>query len=229
MLYHISFLILLIIFALLRANIVLKETMRKRSSFKQLAASPRHATHDVTISVTQKNINKLKEIVDERSNPNSPLYSKWLTKDQVGKMVHNRVAVKEIKKWLASINTTLIWESLHSEYLRVTAPIATWEFALKTKFYQWQDTHKDADKNNEIYHRSEAYYIPSHLAEHIQAVFNTVQLPLLIHKNEVLQSWSLDTTVVSGNSDPDTLNAVYGITSNSGKLLIKNKVSIVYQ
>lgn len=97
---------------------------------------------------------------------------------------------------------------------------------------------------NGTYIRTEEYYLPSSLHAHVETVFNTVQIPPVIHKHFHKLKAGTDIKSVSDvklrtglNRDPghlrtatstgvtiENLNSLYGITSNTGNSSLSQAV-----
>lgn len=169
------------------------EKMILRNSFYKKNRSNPQTIHEIVISIQQNNIQQLQNTLLEISTPGNAKYQQWLNSNEVGELVRNEVATNNVKQWIHRIGAEIISESLHGEYLRVTAPISIWERELQTEFYEWED-HQKRNKHKEgwnveydsinkqfsTYHRSEDYTIPTDLREHITAIFKTCQAPPVI-------------------------------------------------
>ena len=74
--------------------------------------------------------------------------------------------------------------TLHKDYIKAAAPVATWERALDTIFYLWEDIHRKSDSKSDSTHKSSAhivrassYSLPEEHIDDVAAMFNTVQAP----------------------------------------------------
>ena len=72
------------------------------------------------------------------------------------------------------------WSSRRGEYLTATAPVGVWEQALNTTFFTWDDENPSAGPHATGILRSKQYSLPQGLVGHVDAVFNTVQVPPVI-------------------------------------------------
>lgn len=152
---------------------VLKDRMVRRKDFVQKERTPPQYVHEVIVAVQQKNLNILEQTLIERSNPSSPLYQQWLNYEEVTAITRNPVSSNLVAEWLKDNGAHITWSSKQKEYIKASAPIATWERMLHTEFYQWVD--ESAEEEN-IYHtRSKDHSVPAHLAPHIHSIFNTSQ------------------------------------------------------
>jgi len=149
-----------------------------RKTFVKNANSAADANHELVFAIKQRNLKELDSLLTERSTPGNPLYQQWLTFAQVGEMTSNIAGAEAVKEWLAQNNIEVTWESSRSDYLKATAKISQWEHMLNTKFFEFEDkSRKSMRVENRIMHRAEQYFLPTHVKDHLHAVFNTVQVP----------------------------------------------------
>ena len=74
--------------------------------------------------------------------------------------------------------------SKRQEYIKATAPVGIWEKLFSTTFYNWVDeSPHNVFEKGEFAVRAVEYSLPEEVAAHIEAVFNTVQAPPVIHKD----------------------------------------------
>jgi subtilase family serine protease len=216
---------LFLIYVLLCINIALgykfqiMEKMISRASLTKLGPAEKHIIHEVTVAVKQKNLDRVKVLVEERSTPGSPLYQQWLPLAEVRSLTRNNEALREVVSWLNDVNATISWTSSFGEYVRAHATIETWERALDTKFFLFQDSQLDSSEPRHFY-RSEEYSLPTHLIDHVHAVFGASHAPspithpsvrsLLVAKNKNLRVEDEDTVT------PQLLSEYYSIPIDSG-------------
>ena len=113
------------------------------------------------------------------SDPSSPKYGQHLSKKQIDDMTANADGQRETTLFLNSvpgIKTSTCTDPLH---ITASAPVASWEKALKTTFYNFEKLDSSGAKTSVI--RAHEYSLPEHVAPHIAAVFNTVQFPVERH------------------------------------------------
>lgn len=156
--------------------------MITRTTFTKEGRTDPTTIHEVTFAIKQKNIDKLESLLLERSTPGSPQYGKWLTFEAVGEMTSNKESTKFVKKWLENEkNINITWMATREEYFKAKAPVGVWEKLFQTTFFNWIDRSPHSRYSKHII-RAEEYFIPVELNEHVEAVFNTVQAPPVIHK-----------------------------------------------
>ena len=173
--------------------------------------APYDKLHEVVFAVRQRNTENIESELIERSTPESSRYQKWMTFEEVGDYTSNLHGAKAIRKWLSLSNATVTWESLHSDYIKATAPVRTWEHLFSTTFHEWEDkgrteetsgrpsstANEAADKPPSLILAKE-YTIPAHMRPHVETVFNTVQ----VQRNTVVilaSCTSLSTSVIDIN------------------------------
>ena len=151
--------------------------------------APLDKLHEVVFAVRQRNTENIEDELIERSTPESPKYQQWLTFEEVGDYTSNTHGATTIKKWLSGSNATVTWESLHSDYIKATAPVHVWENLFSTTFHEWEDKGRTEDTSEQSSSSAseetlkppslilaKEYTIPLHMREHVETVFNTVQV-----------------------------------------------------
>ena len=168
-------------------HFVSMEKRKGRDSFVQKARSDSEMIHQLVFAIQQKNVLKLETLLLERSIPGNPLYQQWLTFEQVGELTSNPQSAKAVLDWLAANDVKVTWQSAHQDYIKAEAKISVWEHMLQTKFYEFDDLSKigvSREKNGKkigSLHRTDEYFLPQSIKEHLSAVFNTVQTPPEFH------------------------------------------------
>jgi hypothetical protein len=153
------------------------KTGRRGTFLSKGGVSEKQEVHEVLIAVKQLNADILQEFVLENSSPGNSKRKPWLTFDQVGDLIKNDVAYHAIIEWLDKEDDVLVtWTSRRREFIKVVAPIATWERLLHTRFHQYHFS--DAVSHEKTYVNACAeYHLPVELHEHISSLFRTTQLP----------------------------------------------------
>jgi subtilase family serine protease len=154
------------------------ESKISRERLHRLGRSNGDTSHEVIFAVNQKNLDQLERTVLERSTPGNSMYQKWMTFDEVGRLISNPAAHSAVLDWLTAYPAVRVtWKSRRGEYIKASASLSVWEELFDTQFYEWEDTHEgQAGKH----HLADHYGLPEHLQEHVTAVFGTVQVPPLI-------------------------------------------------
>lgn len=190
------------------------------SHIRRVDESISHLYHEIVISLKQNNINELESLLLERSSPKSAKYRQWLSFDDISQYIHNPTASEVVLSWIKSLeNVEITWTSPRGEYIRVKAPIETWESALQTQFYLWIDDSVPKEYGERKYIRTTEYFLPTEIAEHISTIFNTVQVPPKYRSKPLIPSKGTGSdlkTVASDAVTVDFLNSYYDITTNEG-------------
>jgi subtilase family serine protease len=146
--------------------------------------------HEVVFVIKQRNMEELKRILYDVSDPYSINYGKHRTRQQVANLTANPISRDYLVSFLTSIGATIVSETLSGEYIKAKAPIRLWEEMFQTEFFMFHRT-QDAD-HIDTFVRAEYYYLPASLDSHVQCVFNTVQMPLQLHGGPIEVSEPLD-------------------------------------
>jgi tripeptidyl-peptidase I len=161
---------------------VYRESIAQLSSRSDLAKQGRiHHTyiHEVVFVVKQKNIDKLTLILHDVSDPHSLNYGQHMTREEVDILTKIPEARTALHQYLLSNGATVTSETSSGDYITASAAISTWEKVLNTEFYTFHRTLDDGRIDKVV--RAEKYWVPKELDEHIESVFNTVQMPLWSH------------------------------------------------
>lgn len=202
-----------------------------RSSFTLIGEVDKDLTHTVVIAVKQNNIDILESTLIERSSPGSPLLRQWLSYDEVSVIISNPESTNAVIEWVKSLNNAqVLWSSPRGEYIKVSAPLSTWETTFSTIFYKWHDS-SVPDGRDVI--RAKEYTIPIELNGHISSVFNTIQVPPTYRKSTARKSQPVEpsglkgrrlTSVASNAVTVSFLNSYYKISTNEGNSSLKQSV-----
>jgi tripeptidyl-peptidase I len=158
---------------------VFKETIPLLSSRDDIEKRDRVShdhIHHVVFVVQQRNMDELTRILHDVSDPLSVNYGQHMSREQVSMMTSNPEARDAVVKYINANGATLVSETLSSEYITASAPISVWERVLNTEFFTFHQTQHDGTVLKVV--RAERYWIPRELDEHVESVFNTIQMPL---------------------------------------------------
>lgn len=171
----------------------------------------------ITFAVKQRNLDTLEKILYEVSDPKSAKYGKFLTRDEVATLTANTEATDAIKSFLTSKNINSK-STLHGEYVTASATIQQWEDLLHAEFYSFQHESKNEMKAVE---RANSYVLPSEIVDHVDAVFNLINLPVV---QRPVPFKSLRDGASSDVITPAILNSYYNVTSNKGNKFVSQSV-----
>jgi hypothetical protein len=203
-----------------------------RDTFVKTARSSVDTKHELVFAVAQNNIPLLESVLLERSTPGGKAYQQWLSFDEVTALVSNAEGTLQVEEWLRQNDIPVTWKSLRGEYIKASAPIATWESLLQAEFHKFADVSSASDDN--FIDRADEYTIPTILRGHINAIFNTVQTPPEINARLYRADKGASAPVslrgatkhVTSGSDVTVsfLNSLYHIASNAGDATHKQSV-----
>ena len=214
-------------------RMILKEKSKheRRADFRRVRRSDKNRNHEVIFAVKQRNIDKLEQLLHEVSNPKSKLYGKHKSRREISDMTTNHASAQHILQYLQNQNVAVSKVSKHKDFITATAPIHIWENVFDAQFYDFESV----DGTSENVMRALEYSLPDYIEEHVHAVFNTVQLPLIntiraIVKKEATASKSpihsdASGVLVSGYVTPALLQNYYSIATLNGTV---NSTQAVY-
>jgi len=142
------------------------------SQLSDMALSPSPPTHELLFCVKQNNLPKLKSLLESVSDPSSPRFQQYLSFSQVGDILNNTQGVTAVVDWLTAAGANVTSITSRGEYISASAPLALWSHLLDTEFY----TIKHVASSHRI-SRCNAYSLPHFIAQHVQSVAYTTQLP----------------------------------------------------
>merc|ERR1712166_483128 len=143
-----------------------------RVSSAHVAVSSSQLTHELLFCVKQNNIPELKRLLESVSDPSSPRFQQYLSSSQVGDILNNTQGVTAVVDWLTAAGANVTSITSRGEYISASAPLAVWSQLLDTEFYTV--THvASSDRIN----RCSDYSLPHFIAQHVQSVAYTTQLP----------------------------------------------------
>ena len=162
---------------------VFKESMPHFTSRTDLIKKARPENdyiHEVIFEVKMNNMDELTRMLHDVSDPDSPNYGQHLKKEEMHDFISNPEACTAVTSYLHVSGATAVSESLGCEYITAKAPIAVWEKMFKTDFFVFQQTHSNGETHEVV--RAEHYSVPNEIHDHIEAVLNTIEMPILTYK-----------------------------------------------
>eukprot|EP01041_Mallomonas_annulata_P009123 gene9123-18895_t len=170
-------------FALLCLSItaVVARTMKKmdseeyilRPEFNINGAPHPDTIHEVTFAVRLQNLDKLELLVNDVSDPDSPNYGKYWTRQQVADLISNNEATKTIENYLAKKDITFK-TTPYGEFIKVKAKVSVLEDLFDTKFHKFVHIENGI---KEPLIRTDKYSLDEELIEHVYTVFHVTDLP----------------------------------------------------
>lgn len=208
---------------------VFRESIPRLSTRQDLSRQDRlhrDYVHQVIFVIRQKNMDKLTEILHDISNPSSDNYGKHMTKEEIRIMTSNQDGHDAVMSYLQSNGVTVFHDVLDGEFITASAPIFIWEKTFDTEFFSYHQRQRNG--NTDIFVRADKYSVPIELDDHLQSVFNTIQLPYQLSgdiKNFIIEteepSQKFSTQVINGfvtYTTPQRLRTAYNMSDSAGSI-----------
>jgi len=144
--------------------------VRPSSTHFGVRSSP--PTHELLFCVKQNNLPLLKAHLEAISDPSSGRFQHYLSFDQVGAILNNTQGVTAITEWLITAGAKVLSVTPRGEYISASAPVALWSKLLSAEFFTLEHL-----QSNLRVTRCSAYSLPHHIAQHVQSVAYSTQLP----------------------------------------------------
>ena len=164
----------LYVFSAQSTSFKMEESNFREEHFVKSGKPSAGTSHDVVFAIKQKNIPEMKDLLMKVSDPDSSEYGKYLNRRQVAEMSSNPEATQSIIEHLQRIGAEVIHKVKYGEYITARAPLSTWEEMFSTEFHSYERR-----ENGKVIIRAMHYSLPEHLKDHVAAVFNTVQFPVV--------------------------------------------------
>lgn len=164
--------------------------------------APRDQIHEVVFAVQLQRIDELTRILLDVSDPQSDNYGKYMTKQEVVDLTSNPIANSKIREHLTSSGATFIMESDGGDYITASGPISLWEEMFDTRFYAYHQKRETGGVLEIL--RAEEYSVPLHLHEYVSAVFNTVQMPMVVRAGPTPVPLKVSPTDKASNSNSNS-------------------------
>jgi len=180
-------------------------------------------SHEVIFAVKQRNLDQLEKILYDVSDPKSPHFGKHMNRREVANLTANAAGTDAVLTYLKSNGAQIVKKTPYGEYITAKAPVSLWEKLFSTKFYAFAHQNHAHDPIFRAYE----YSVEDQLNEHVEAVFNTVQLPPRLAPSKVIKKHEgkkVGDTAASGTITPALLNSYYNVASNVGSTLASQAV-----
>jgi len=184
-----------------------------RSDITQLGRAPVDAKHTIVFARKQNNVELLESMLLSASDPHHPQYGKHLNKHEVNAITSNKEATLQIYQFLRKHDVNILNSTYFDDYIPAESTIGIWEAIFDTEFYVFQQAADPSMK----FTRCLKYSLPNDISRHVDAAFNTVQIPDIYTTRKVQTAVPLiDITENTGYTTPSLINSVYRIESNVG-------------
>ena len=162
---------------------VFKESIPQLSSRMDILKQSRMSSdynHEVIFVIKQKNMEELTRFLHDVSDPSSDIYGQHMSRAAVANLTSNQQGRETVLGYLHATGATVVAETLSGEYITATAPVTVWEEMFKCEFYMFHQTQENDIIRKVV--RTESYSLPAVLNNHVDSVFNTVEMP---HENVI--------------------------------------------
>jgi len=133
--------------------------------------------HELLFVMTPKDADRLERMAMDRTDPGSPNFRKWLSREGVVELVRNEVGLQALRTFLTGHEDLLsLRETRGGEVVRATAPVALWERLLRAEF----SIRRHRGTGRQLV-RAPSYALPQTLSAHVAGILKVVELgePLL--------------------------------------------------
>jgi subtilase family serine protease len=182
----------------------------------------RDYVHELIIAIRLRNMEELTKTLHDVSDPNNRLYGHHLTRDEVFNLTSNFDSCAAVTDYLQNNDASIVSQTLGGEYITATATVAVWERMFNTKFFVFHQTHFEEEV--EVLVRAEEYWIPNELHEHVVAVLNIIEMPILSRRGtrnrsaakSLIGNRKLIGVLLPDTVTPALLRAVYNMGDSQG-------------
>ena len=127
--------------------------------------------HNVVISIQQNNLDKLKAILKDISDYDSPNYGKHLTREKIAEYTKDQARIDRVIAYFTSRGAKLVAQSKHGEHLTMSGPVSLWNAELNTTLL-----HKRLD-TGDVITCAHSMDIPHAVKDDVFSFFNVLQIP----------------------------------------------------
>lgn len=177
--------------------------------------------HEVVFAVKQTGVDELGEILLAVSDPQSPSYGDFLSREEVARISINPASTEKTIAYLKENNFEIVNVTNYGEYITARARLNVIEVLLNANFYHFSIKNEN-DGSDQMLIRSTEYTMPIEIEEHVSDIFNTIQFPLnsvlspsIREDNNTDINLSPHATSL-GYVTPALLNSYYRIKNNTG-------------
>jgi len=206
----------------LQSRTPLHKTTNIPSSWVKIGKPLSNTTSNFALLLPQANVDKLTDIVNDRSNPNSPNYGKWLSPFEIDLMIgSNPKDFEVIMDWLH--NTVTGWgcfRTADSVYCRTT--IKNINILFDTEMLEY----KNSVTNYSFYSgRKKGYSIPASLQPLIELVIGIGDFPEYTHRNLKPKNLNDGTYYIS----PLSITKLYNVSNYNINSVVGSQSVVEFQ
>jgi tripeptidyl-peptidase I len=183
--------------------------------------------HEVVFVVKEKNLDELKRILYDISDPASANYGNHMSFEEIENLVSNPAAHQEVVTYLTAAGATVMQGATRGECITARAEVGVWERMLNTEFHSYSKVGVASVSGRSDFIRTEQYSVPAGLDDHVAFVMNTVQVPVTRFQRDFLDNhhpiepskksrFSEASTSYDGFTSIDQMLTRYNIADNTG-------------
>ena len=131
--------------------------------------------HEIVFAVRQQNIAKLTQILHDKSSPSSENFGIHLTREEIAEISFDKLSHDTLVAHLSNIGASMVSETSSGDFITASAPVLVWEKMFNTEFNLLCLPRNE--RYDFIVARADRYWIPKELDEHIENVFNVIDMP----------------------------------------------------
>jgi tripeptidyl-peptidase I len=167
--------------------------------------------HEVIFVIRQRNMERLTQILNDVSDPESLNYGQHLTRGQVTNMTINVESRDAVLNYLSLSGLAVKNVSSGGEFVVAEAPVTILEKVFGTVFHHFKTSSTIGHSRGFV--RADAYSVPSELDIHIESVLNIVEVPFdfqsPIQTRPTVPSEPFTTSAVTSSITPSILKSYY--------------------
>jgi tripeptidyl-peptidase-1 len=156
------------------AGVLAADPYRAKSTGVWTQKHRAHASEKVTVGfvLKQNNLDQIEELFWDRTNPKSDNYGKWLSKKEIGAIVHNKQAHESVLKFLQDHDIAIVHDNENGEYVRAEMSVAQAEKIFQTEFHSYVSPH-----HKDTVVRTTEFTVPEDLEMHLHHVEHISHFP----------------------------------------------------
>jgi len=174
----------------------------------QRSAANEHIS--LVFAIKYENVDLMERILYSVSDPQSPKFTKYLTREEAYNLINSAASLQIVKNWLLSngIARTDIRVTESNSYIIASMTVKTAEKLLNTEFFFFNSVSME-----ETIIRCLEFSVPEFISQHLDLIANTIDFP----PRRVRQGLRGNKTSIDadGNTTPALLTSFYKITSNT--------------
>lgn len=170
--------------------------------WKKISLASPHAQVTVGFVIHQNNLDIIDYIFESVSEPSSPEYGQYLTKDQVRELTFDLESVSRTIEFLTAHGFSEIEGTSDGDYVKAKVSVAKASELFGATFYEYGHSAR-----NQTIFKTESFSTPEDLKDAVVHIAHLSHFPEIAPRRMVSASYS-------GNTIPSLVKSEYGISSN---------------